>query len=101
MPLPFAVTALDKLQSVPPVFWLKVLLIIAGFVAAVIALRKLAGMNRVVLGVIVFVIVAVVGFSWIYERNEPAFMTPAINKVAPFFPSKDGYSGKQQTLPRM
>jgi len=96
-----AATALDKIEKIPPIFWLKALLGIIGFVAVVIALRKIAGMNKVVLSIIVFVIVTVVGFNWIYERNEPAFMTPFINKIAPFLPSKGSYGGKQQGGPKM
>lgn len=95
------VTAMDKLKAVPPAFWLKLAIGIAIFVAAIILLRKVAAMNKVVLAVIIFVVVVVVGFSWIYDRNEPAILTPFVNKIAPFFPSKGSYSGKQQTGPKM
>jgi hypothetical protein len=99
--LPLAVTALDKIEKIPPIFWLKALLGVVGFIAVIIALRKIAGMNKVVLAIIVFVVTTVVGFNWIYERNEPPFMTPFINKIAPFLPSKGSYSGKQQTGPKV
>ena len=99
--LPLAVTALDKIEMIPPIFWAKALLGVVGFIAVVIALRKIAGMNKVVLAIIVFVVVTVVGFNWIYERNEPPFMTPFIDRVAPFLPSKGSYGGKQQTGPKV
>ena len=99
--LPLAVTALDKIEKIPPSFWLKALLGVVGFVAVIIALRKIAGMNKVVLAIIVFVVCTVVGFNWIYERNEPPFMTPFINKIAPFLPAKGSYGGKQQTGPKV
>jgi len=94
-------TALDKIEKIPPMFWLKVVLGIVGFIAVVIALRKIAGMNKVVLAVIGFIVFVVVGINWIYERNEPAFMTPVISKIAPFFPSKGSYGGKQTTGPKI
>jgi hypothetical protein len=45
-------------------------------------------MNKVVLGVIVAVGLSFVGFSWIYERNEPDWATPVVSRLADFFPSK-------------
>ncbi|MSU50509.1 MAG: hypothetical protein EXS37_15725 [Opitutus sp.] len=27
-------------------------------------------------------------FYWIYDRSEPRFLTPVVEKLAPFFPSK-------------
>lgn len=96
-----AVTAMEKLKEIPPAFWLKVLLGVAIVVGAVIALRKIAAMNKVVLAVIIFIVVIVGGVNWIYERNEPAILTPLIDKIAPFFPSKGSYGGKQQGGPKM
>jgi len=85
----FALTTMEKLQRVPVEFWLRIVMIIAVFALSIVLIRGLSQVNKVVLTVCVFVIVTVLGFSWVYERNEPAFMTPYIDKVAPFFPSKD------------
>jgi hypothetical protein len=95
------VTAMDKIKAIPPAFWLKLLLVVAIVIGGVIVLRKIAGMNKVVLSVIVFIIVVVVGINWIYERNEPALLTPLVDKIAPFFPSKGSYGGKQQGGPKI
>jgi apolipoprotein N-acyltransferase len=92
-------TTLDKLKKVPPDFWWKLGLVIAALVVAVLILRKVAGMNKMVLAIIIFVVVTIIGFNWIYERNEPAFLTPIVNKIAPFFPSKGSYNAKQATQP--
>ena len=53
-----------------------------------------------VLTLIVLFAVSVIGFNWNYERNEPKWMTPIVEKIAPFFPAKDSYGGKQKTLPK-
>lgn len=95
-----APTALDKLKQVPPAFWLKVGLAVLAVVVAVFLLRKLAEMNKVILSVIVLVILSTVGFSWIYERNEPSWATPVVSKLAGFFPSKGSYTAKQATVVR-
>lgn len=91
----FAVSNLEKIESIPPMVWLKAAGMLAAFVAIVVVLRKVARMNKVLLAVIVFIAVTFLGFSWIYERNEPRFMTPLVQKIAPFFPSKSGYEDKQ------
>ncbi len=83
-----APTALEKLKQIPPAFWMKVGIAVLAIVVLVIALRKLAGMNKVVVAVIVMIILSTVGFHWIYERNEPAWATPVVEKLAGFFPSK-------------
>lgn len=78
----------DRLREISPEFWVKIGLGILVIVAVVIALRKLAKVNKVVLTIIVLVIVSIVGFNWIYERNEPAWATPAVQWLANYFPTK-------------
>ena len=88
-----AAEALEKVQTIPFEFWWKSALFVAIFVAVVVALRKLARMNKVVLAVLAVVVFSIIGFNWIYQRNEPAFMTPVIDKMAPFFPTKGKHPG--------
>ena len=54
-------------------------------------------MNKIIAAVIVFVVCTVVFFSWVYNRNEPAFLTPFVSRLAPFFPSAGSYASKQGT----
>lgn len=69
-------------------FWIRFGVGVVGLIVLVIVLRKLAKMNKVVLGGIVLLTVSFVGFSWIYERNEPAWASSAVGWVAGFLPSK-------------
>jgi hypothetical protein len=93
-------SAAEKLQQIPPAFWLKVGAAVLIVVVAVILLRKLAEVNKVVLAVIGLVLFSTLGFSWIYNRNEPAWARPVVEKLAGFFPSKGTYATKQQGVPR-
>lgn len=96
----FAATALEKLSKVPPMFWVKV---VAGFVAfllVVFLLRKLFEINKVILIAVSVVTLSILWFQWIYERNEPEFMTPFVSAVAQFFPSKGAYQVNQQNDPK-
>lgn len=81
-------TALDKLKAIPPEFWMRLGLAVLAVFALVFVLRKVAKMNRVVLTVVSFFIVTVGGFSWIYERSEPAWATPVVSFLAGWFPTK-------------
>lgn len=74
-------------------FWWKMALGIALIFAVVIVLRKVAKTNKVLLGVGVFLFATIIGFNWIYERNEPKWATPAVKWLAGFFPSKDTVGG--------
>jgi MFS superfamily sulfate permease-like transporter len=99
MPL-FAESAFDKLKTLPPAVWLKIGIAIAAVVIVVFVFRKVMKVNKIIASIIVFVVVTVVFFSWVYNRNEPKFMTPIVEKIAPFFPSAGAYNAKQQTLPK-
>lgn len=85
----FALTTMEKLQRVPVEFWLRIVMIISVFTLSVVLIRGISQMNKVVLTVTIFVVVTVFGFSWVYERNEPRMFTPFVEKIAPFFPSKN------------
>lgn len=87
MTILLATSALESAQNIPPATWLKLGIGIAAFIIAVIVLRKVAQMNKVVLGVVVLVVFSIIFFSWVYNRNEPKWLTPVIDKIAPFFPS--------------
>ncbi len=90
-----AVTAVEKLKTLKPDVWLKIGIAVGAFVVAILLWRRIMKMNKIVAGVIVFVVVTVVFFSWVYNRNEPKFMTPIVEKIAPFFPSAGAYNSKQ------
>jgi hypothetical protein len=94
MPL-LAATAWEKLQTLPPSVWLKVGIGVAIFVAAIFLFRRIMKMNKIIAGILVFVGGSVLFFNWVYNRTEPKFLTPIVEKIAPFFPSAGAYSNKQ------
>ena len=99
MPL-FAVTALEKMKTLPPDVWLKIGIGVAAVVIAMFVFRRIMKLNKVIAGVVIFVVVTVVFFSWVYNRNEPRFMTPIVERIAPVFPSAGAYNSKQQSTPK-
>jgi hypothetical protein len=95
-----AVSTLEKLKAIPADVWLKLFAAVVVVIVIIVALRKLAQMNKVILGAVVFIGGCFLFFSWIYERNEPAFLTPIVDHIAPFFPAKGSYGNKQQSNPK-
>ncbi|HSY53367.1 MAG TPA: hypothetical protein VK785_02920 [Opitutaceae bacterium] len=94
-----AVSALDKLKQVPPSLWWKAVLGMVGFLVLIVVLKRLMQVNKVLLTIATLVISALVFFSWVYHRNEPAFLTPLVDRLAPFFPSAGAYESQQQKDP--
>ena len=94
-----AVSALEKMKAVPPKVWLFVAAGMIGFVVLIFVLRKLAGVNKIFLGVITAVVCALLFFNWVYNRNEPAFLTPLVDRLAPFFPSRGAYERSEKEMP--
>ncbi len=92
-------SALEKLGAVPGDFWLKLGLAVVALVVLVVLLQHVARANRVLLVVVGGVTATVVGFNWIYERNEPAWATPAVGLVATFLPSKGQPPAKTAAAP--
>jgi xanthine/uracil/vitamin C permease (AzgA family) len=96
MLLLLATSALEKAQAIPAATWAKLGIAVAALIVAVVILRQIARMNKIMLGVISFVVLTVFFFSWVYNRNEPKWMTPVIEKIAPFFPSANSYQQKNR-----
>jgi hypothetical protein len=87
-----AVTTLDKIKAVPPKFWWMFLGFVAGFFVVVWVLKKLLRVNKVFLFLGVFVVSGFTFVSWVYNRNEPAFLTPFVDQLAQFLPTKGAYA---------
>ncbi|HWA24887.1 MAG TPA: hypothetical protein VG734_04360 [Lacunisphaera sp.] len=95
-----AVSAMERMKTLPPSVWVKVGIGVAIFVAVIFLFRRIMRMNKIIAGIIVFVGGSVVFFSWVYNRNEPKFLTPLVEKIAPFFPSAGAYNSKQASTPK-
>ncbi len=94
-----ATTTLERLQKIPPSFWMKVGLGVAGVIIVFIIIQKVLKVNKFVLGGVVFIGVGLIGFNMIYHRTEPKFLTPLVDRIAPFFPAAGAYETKQATTP--
>src|SRR3954471_24123652 len=85
----------DRVREIPLEFWVKLGLGVLVLIIAVMVLRKIAKVNKVILGIIVLLVLSFLGFNWIYERNEPSWATPVVQWLANYFPSKGSFDAKQ------
>jgi hypothetical protein len=100
MTLFLAATVMEKLKDVPPRVWWLVGGGIVAFIIFVVVIRKIMdGGNKFILGGIVALAVFIIGLQWVYERNEPAWATPAVEFLARFLPSKPKQIGAPTPTP--
>jgi hypothetical protein len=81
-------TALQRLREIPADFWWRIALIVGLLIGAVVLARRIAKVDKVFLTVGVFLFATIIGFNWVYERNEPRWASPAVQWLAMFFPTK-------------
>lgn len=81
-----AVSTWDKLRNVPPKNLANLGLVILAVIVAAILIKLAARMNKIFLAMILALIVTVVGMAWVYQRSEPKFLTPLVDRIAPFLP---------------
>jgi hypothetical protein len=92
-------TTLEKLQKIPPAFWAKIGIGVAAVIIVFIVVQKVLNVNKFVLGGVVFIACGLIGFNWIYHRTEPKFLTPIVDRIAPFFPAAGAYDTTQSKSP--
>ncbi len=98
--LVLAVTNAEKLRQISGKELAYLGLGILVLILAVLLLQRAAKLNGLVFFMVAAVAVFVVGVTWVYQRNEPKFMTPFIDKVSQFFPSAPTpYSQRQVGVP--
>ena len=93
-----AATIADHLRHIPMDFWLRLGLGVLTIVVTIILLRKLAHMDKTVLTVVAGLVISVLGFNWIYERNEPHWASPVVDVLSGFLPTKGKVEQKKSGL---
>jgi len=83
-------------EKLPPDFASKTAIFLGLIALIVIAVKIYQGSNKIFLSIIMAMVVGVIFFNWIYNRNEPAFLTPIIQPLSQFFPSK-GYEKQDKS----
>jgi len=89
-------TVWDKIQAVPTSTWLS----LGGTILALLLLvrfwKSLAELNEVVPWIVFIIFGGSSLLYWTYERNEPALLTPVIEILADYLPTRDIRANQRQ-----
>ena len=91
--LPFTIAAAqtslwDALKGVPKQTWINLGICVLAVVVVLKVWRVLKGFNEFLPYIAAVLASFLIFFYWVYDRSEPRFLTPIVEKLAPFFPSK-------------
>jgi hypothetical protein len=78
-------------KSLQPLYdqpWFPYALGCIGILFAYSVLKTLRSLPKLVMYPIIGATCAIVCMNWAYNRNEPEFITPVVDAIAPFLPSK-------------
>ncbi len=81
-------TAWDPLKGVSRQTWINLVICVVAIVVILRIWKALKGINEFVPYIVAVLAAGLIFFYWIYDRSEPRFLTPLVNQLAPFFPSK-------------
>ncbi len=76
-------------EKLPPDFLMKTAVFLGIVAVIVLAVKAYQSSNKILLSIGIFMVVGIVFFNWIYNRNEPEFLTPIIEPLSNFFPTKE------------
>lgn len=81
-------TPLQRLRHLPTDTWVNLAITIIGIILVVKLWRTLRSINDYAPYMAICLFCSGVFFYWVYSRTEPAFLTPVVEKLTPFFPTK-------------
>lgn len=87
-------SAWEQLKRVPKETWINIAICVIAVVVIARVWKVLKSINEFIPYIAALLATLLIFFYWVYDRSEPRFLTPVVDKLAPFFPTK----GKQQEI---
>ncbi len=84
----------EQIQRVPKDTWINLVICVLAVVVIARVWKVLKSVNEFIPYMAAVLALFLIFFYWVYDRSEPRFLTPIVEKLAPFFPSK----GAQQQI---
>jgi hypothetical protein len=78
----------EQLRRVPKQTWINLAICIIALLVVVRLWKALKNFNEFAPYIAASIAGVLIFFYWVYERSEPRFLTPLVEKIAPFFPSR-------------
>ncbi len=80
--------AWQKIQEIPSTFWVTLLTVVIGVLIVVRVWRALKDFNDFAPYIALLAVMAIGTIYVVYERKEPEFLTPFVDQLAQFLPTK-------------
>lgn len=80
--------AWQKIREVPVSFWITLISVVVGILIVVRVWRALKDFNEMAPYIALLAVMAIGTLYVVYERKEPAFLTPFVDTLAQFLPTK-------------
>lgn len=87
-------TLWDQVRAVPKQTWINLAICVLAVIAVAKLWRALRSINEFVPYIAALLASFTILFYWVYERTEPKFLSPVVEQLAHFFPTK----GRQQQI---
>jgi hypothetical protein len=81
-------TIQDAYRQLPESDWLRFAVMLLVLLSVLWLVRLVSRVNRYVLLGAVMMGALFLFANWVHNRNEPSFLTPVVDVVAPWFPKK-------------
>ena len=89
-------SAWDQLKGIPKETWINIGICVLAVVIITKVWRGLKKVNEFVPYIVAVLAAFLIFFYWVYDRSEPRFLTPIVEKLAPFFPSRSAQDQIEQ-----
>lgn len=89
-------SVLEQLQGVSKQTWINLAICIVALIVVVRVWKVLKGFNEFAPWIAAALVSALIFFYWVYERAEPKFLTPVVDRIAPFFPGKEKQAQRER-----
>jgi len=77
----------ENLWFMPADIWVKIFAVIVVLLILSVVFKRIVQLSQVVFVIALLAVAGVICVKWVRDRNEPAFMTPAVDFIASFFSS--------------
>lgn len=82
---------MDQLKGIPKQTWINLGICLVAIIVLVKVWRVLKRINEFIPYIATVIAAFLILMYWVYDRSEPRFLTPLVDKLAPFFPAKTTY----------
>ena len=98
LPLPYVLAVLDKLRQIPLQFWINLGLCALALIIVVRSWRALREINSFMPWLGAMIAGVMILSYWTYNRNEPRFLTPLVDKLTLVLPTKAKHEADLERL---